>query len=171
MRAVHVLDALDVLNALDVLTAPGLRVWLDGGWGVDALLGEQTRPHEDVDLVVELEAVPDVLEALGTLGFAVAEDRIPVRLVLRTADGRQADLHLVTLAEDGTGTQQGASPDGSDCTYPAEGFGEGRILGRVVPCLSPEVQRAHHRGYEPRDRDRVDMERLANHFGLTQEEP
>jgi lincosamide nucleotidyltransferase A/C/D/E len=35
------------------LQAMGIPIWLDGGWGVDALLGEQTRPHDDLDIVVE----------------------------------------------------------------------------------------------------------------------
>jgi lincosamide nucleotidyltransferase A/C/D/E len=30
----------------------GLVVWLDGGWGVDALLGYRSRPHQDLDLVI-----------------------------------------------------------------------------------------------------------------------
>ncbi|WP_445256543.1 nucleotidyltransferase domain-containing protein [Nocardioides aurantiacus] len=41
-------DLVDLLDALDDL---GAAYWLDGGWGVDALLGDQTRPHGDVDLV------------------------------------------------------------------------------------------------------------------------
>jgi len=28
-------------------------VWLDGGWGVDAILGKQSREHGDVDIVVQ----------------------------------------------------------------------------------------------------------------------
>src|SRR5919201_6639891 len=28
------------------------KVWLDRGWGLDALLGEQTRPHDDLDLAI-----------------------------------------------------------------------------------------------------------------------
>lgn len=28
----------------------GIRYWLDGGWGVDALVGRQTREHRDVDI-------------------------------------------------------------------------------------------------------------------------
>jgi hypothetical protein len=39
-----------VLQVLDRLDANGVTGWLDGGWGVDAVLGEQTRPHEDLDL-------------------------------------------------------------------------------------------------------------------------
>jgi lincosamide nucleotidyltransferase A/C/D/E len=161
----------EVLSVLDVIFARGLRVWLDGGWGVDALLGEVTRHHEDVDLVVELEVISDVLESLETLGYSVTEDHSPVRVVLQSPDGRQVDLHPVTFDADGTGWQLGASSDGSDCPYPVWGFGHGQVLGREVPCLTPELQLEHHRGYEPRDRDRLDMARLESRFGLTLPDP
>ena len=160
-----------VLLVLDTLRREGRRAWLDGGWGVDALLGEVTRPHDDVDLVVELDALPGVLDSLTTLGFSVTENLAPVRVVLHSSDGLQVDLHPVSFAEDGTAWQRGASPDGSDCPYPAEGFGEGRILDRVVPCLTPELQLEHHDGYAPRDQDRMDMTRLASRFGLSLSEP
>ena len=160
-----------VLLVLDTLNRGGWRVWLDGGWGVDALLGEVTRAHVDVDLVVVLDALPAVLDALATLGFSLTENLAPVRVVLRSSDGLQVDLHPVTFAEDGTGWQRSASPDGSDCPYPAEGFGEGRILDRVVPCLTAELQLEHHGGYAPRDHDRMDMARLATRFGLSLREP
>lgn len=130
------------------------------------MLGEVTRPHDDVDLVVELGALADVFECLSDLGFSVTEDLSPVRVVMRSPEGRQVDLHPVTFDEDGTGWQVGASPDGSDCPYPAEGFTVGRILDEVVPCLSAELQLEHHSGYMPRDRDRKDRARLAVRFGL-----
>ena len=157
----------EVLWIIDRLGERGLRVWLDGGWGVDALLGEVTRSHEDVDLVIELLALSDVIEALESLGLSVSENLAPVRVVLTSADGRRADLHPVTFVEDGTGWQSGASPDGSDCPYPPEGFTEGHILDIVVPCISPELQLEHHSGYEPRNRDRQDMALLSGRFGLT----
>ena len=34
-----------VLPVLDDLAALGVTAWVDGGWGVDALLGDQHRPH------------------------------------------------------------------------------------------------------------------------------
>ncbi|MFM7534474.1 MAG: nucleotidyltransferase domain-containing protein [Acidimicrobiales bacterium] len=37
---------------LDLLGGAGLDLWVDGGWAVDALLGEQTRPHADLDLAI-----------------------------------------------------------------------------------------------------------------------
>ncbi len=30
-----------------------IAVHVDGGWGVDALLGEQTRPHADLDIAMQ----------------------------------------------------------------------------------------------------------------------
>lgn len=156
----------EVLTVVGALQARNLQVWVDGGWGVDALLGEVTRPHDDVDLVVELKALPEVYRCLSPLGLRLSEDLSPVRVVLRSPHGRQVDLHPVTFAEDGTGWQVGASPDGSDCPYPSEGFTEGQILETIVPCLSAELQLEHHSGYLPRDRDRSDMIRLAGRFGL-----
>lgn len=160
MRAEAVVDVLDALRAV------GLRAWLDGGWGIDALLGEQTREHEDVDIVVALGRVEDVVAALMPLGFVLSEDYLPTRVIFRSADGRHVDIHPVTFDVEGTGWQRGAAPDGSDAAYPADGFCEGLVLGRVVPCLTPELQMEHHRGYEPRDRDRADLARLADRFGV-----
>ena len=30
---------------LDLFDELGVKIWIDGGWGVDALLGESTRAH------------------------------------------------------------------------------------------------------------------------------
>jgi lincosamide nucleotidyltransferase A/C/D/E len=156
----------EVLTVIAALQERNLRVWIDGGWGVDALLEEVTRPHEDVDLVVELGALEAVFECLSGLGLSVTEDLSPVRVVLRSPEGQQVDLHPVTFDEGGTGWQVGAAPDGSDCPYPADGFTAGRIMGVAVPCLSAQLQLEHHSGYTSRDRDREDMAHLAVRFGL-----
>jgi lincosamide nucleotidyltransferase A/C/D/E len=44
----------EVLDVLAALAALGRRFWLEGGWGVDALVGHQTRAHRDLD--VDLDA-------------------------------------------------------------------------------------------------------------------
>ena len=156
-----------MVGVLDALARAGIRVWLDGGWGVDALLGEQTRVHDDLDIVVELNRVEDTITALTPHGFVLRENVLPTRAVLRSEDGRQIDMHPITFDGEGTGWQAGAMADGTDCPYPASGFGTGRIHETVVPCLTPDLQVQHHRGYAPRDRDRADMARLAARFDLT----
>ena len=156
----------DVLHVVRIVGEAGVPVWLDGGWGIDALLGVQYRLHEDLDVVVPLADVDTMIGALDVFGYVVAEDDRPTRLVLRTTTGLQVDVHPVTFDPAGIGWQAGALPDGGDCAYPAEGFVDGTVAGARVGCLSAEVQLAHHLGYPPRAHDRDDMERLAHHLGL-----
>lgn len=160
-----------MLEIVDAIAGAGLRVWIDGGWGVDALLGCQTRPHEDVDVVIELDRFDEVRVVTEPMGYTLAADYLPTRAVLRAADGRQIDVHPVCFDGNGVGWQRGAAPDGSDCPYPAGGFGYGKIQGEVVPCLTPQLQLTHHLGYEPSDHDRRDMAALAGAFGLVLPSP
>jgi lincosamide nucleotidyltransferase A/C/D/E len=161
----------DVRSVIEAAEQAGLTIWLDGGWGIDALLGRQSRVHHDLDVVVETSRLGVFQTALAGLGYRLAEDHLPTRLVLRTDDGRQVDVHPVTFDRAGTGWQAGASPDGSDCAYPSEGFTTGGIEGVVVGCLTPDLQVEHHRGYEPTSNDRHDMNLLARAFGIELPEP
>jgi hypothetical protein len=54
----------DVLEVVYLLEASGIEVWLDGGWGVDALLGSETRPHVDLDIAIQHKDVPKLGELL-----------------------------------------------------------------------------------------------------------
>ncbi len=47
----------DVISISQLLEADGIQVWLTGGWGIDALLGEQTRPHKDLDVIMLVDDV------------------------------------------------------------------------------------------------------------------
>lgn len=38
------MSAIEVHTVLDALATVGCRSWIGGGWGVDALVGHQTRP-------------------------------------------------------------------------------------------------------------------------------
>ena len=151
--------AADVVAVVDALDAAGIWYRLDGGWGVDALVGRETRPHVDVDLVVQRRDVDRAAAALRPLGLAHDESvkpGLPARVVLRSADGRQVDLHPVVFDERGDGLQELGG--GEWGRYSATGLeGSGRIAGRVVPCLTAELQLAHHAGYEQDDHDRHDV--------------
>ena len=46
------MTASDVIELLDFLERTGLEIHVDGGWAVDALLGEQTRSHDDLDIAI-----------------------------------------------------------------------------------------------------------------------
>jgi len=132
---------------------------VQGGWGVDALAGRETRPHDDLDLALDAGRLGEAAEALSALGFAhdpSVEPGLPARYVLRDAAGRQVDVHPLAFDENGDGWQDlGAGRRGR---HSAGGLsGRGTISGRAVRCCTAELQRAFHRGYEHRDVDRHDL--------------
>lgn len=49
----------DVVEILGLLRRAGTEVWVGGGWGIDALLGRQTRDHRDLDLMYRHERDPE----------------------------------------------------------------------------------------------------------------
>jgi lincosamide nucleotidyltransferase A/C/D/E len=157
------MTAEDVLAILTRLA--DVDVWIGGGWGIDALLGEQTRQHRDLDLMHREPQEPAIVTALGAAGFVETLDWRPVRFVLTHPDGREIDLHPLTFAEDGSAVQAAFGPD-RPFAYPASCFVTGTILGRTVPCLSAEQQVYFHQGYDPSDHDRHDMARLRHAFGI-----
>src|SRR4051812_7663336 len=121
----------DVLTVIDALDAAGIAAWVDGGWGIDALLGAEHRPHDDVDIVVPLNRIAEVQRSLAALGFAMHVDELPTRCVLRDPSDHRIDCHPVTFGASGAATQR--LPDGRDAIYPAAGFaGRGVIGGRTV---------------------------------------
>ncbi|MFJ3988371.1 nucleotidyltransferase domain-containing protein [Streptomyces sp. NPDC090032] len=159
------MDVDSVLDILAVLRRAGTHVWIGGGWGIDALVGEQTREHGDLDLMHRQEQESVVVAALARRGFTESLDWRPVRFVLSAPDGRDLDLHPLTFAADGSAVQ--ASPDPrSPFAYPASRFVTGTIGGVTVPCLSAQRQADFHQGYEPREQDLHDMALLRAAFGI-----
>jgi lincosamide nucleotidyltransferase A/C/D/E len=160
------MTAADVHALLSLVRAAGVEVWIAGGWGIDALVGEQTREHRDLDLLHRVEQEPLLLATLTGTGFTETVDWRPIRFVLAHLDyGLELDLHPLTFAEDGSAVQ--ASPDPEQpFRYPASCFVTGTIGGVTVPCVSAEQQVYFHQGYEPTDRDRQDMAQLRRVFGI-----
>jgi lincosamide nucleotidyltransferase A/C/D/E len=156
------MSAEDVVTLLAVMD--GIDVWLDGGWGVDALLGEQTREHDDLDVVAARSDVPVLIEALGQEGYEVANGQLPTCIVLLDPIGRQVEVHPVEFDESGNGIY--AMEEGGTWPYPAHGFtGRGRVLDVEVRCLTPEVQVLCHAGYELAETDHHDLALLRECFG------
>ena len=106
------MSAADVATVLYIAhTARFDRVWIAGGWGVDALVGRQTRIHSDLDLAVDVTrmALDHLLQAFGRHGYVVDADWRPSRVAL-VAGARQVDLHPLVFDAQGTGWQ--ANVDG-----------------------------------------------------------
>jgi lincosamide nucleotidyltransferase A/C/D/E len=155
----------DVVRIVDRLEAAGIEAWVEGGWGVDALAGEQTRPHDDLDLIVRVADVPVMREILGRDSFGLVEGELDSNFVLRDSQGREVDVHPVRFDGRGDGIYQMAN--GHDWVFPAAGFaGRGQVGPRNVRCLTAEVQMlCHATGYEPGATDVHDMRLLNARFG------
>ena len=154
-------------NVVDILVATSpteIDVWLDGGWGVDALLGRQTRPHRDLDVILASPEVKRFVDALGSLGFAVKAGGTSTNFVLVDSGRREIDVHVIEF--DSAGAGRFPLPDGRSWRFPASAFrGVGSIAGRPVRCLSAEAQvQCHGQGYMPTEKDFHDMQQLQEQF-------
>jgi lincosamide nucleotidyltransferase A/C/D/E len=161
------MTAADVVEILGWLDAASADVWLDGGWGVDALVGEQTREHQDLDLIVRDAHVSRMRQVLATHGFAQVEGGVPQSFILADERGREVDIHPVRFDNQGGGHL--LSADGEPFGHSNEAFAAtGSVSGYRVACLSAEAQMSNHSwGYTPGDTDVHDMRLLHDRLGTS----
>jgi lincosamide nucleotidyltransferase A/C/D/E len=153
----------DVVEILDRLDAAGVWYCVEGGWGVDALLGEQTREHDDLDLAVRMEDVDRMCALLRE--FARDDAEWPASFVLRDTHGRRVDAHPLEFDNAGDGWQ--ANLRGKPYRWPGRELdGPGRVGGRDVRCITAELQLRWHQYDGLDDVDWADMRRLCERFGL-----
>jgi len=145
----------EVLTVLRALDAAGVRYWLEGGWGVDALIGRQTRPHRDLDVDVDADQEELVLAVLGGLGYAVDTDWRPNRVEVAAPGRGWVDVHPLRLDADGSARQ--AALGGGHHLFTASYFTVGRLGDRPVPCVTREAQIAFREGYRLRPTDHHDL--------------
>lgn len=156
----------DVLDFYRAISELGVDVWIDGGWGVDALLGEQTRTHEDLDIAIQQKDVPVLRETLLARRYKEVKLEIarPWNFVLGDEHGREIDVHVIVLDERGNGVY---GPPEKRELYPAESLtGTGTIGGQTVRCISAEWAVKFHSGYELREKDFRDVSNLCRKFGI-----
>jgi lincosamide nucleotidyltransferase A/C/D/E len=154
-------DALDFYNRATEL---GIVIWIDGGWGVDALLEQQTRPHEDLDIAVQEKDVAALRGMLAGYSDVPRGDSSAWNFVLGDDRGRLIDFHVIVLDEHGNGIY---GPKENGNMYPASSLtGIGRISGTEVKCISPEDMVKFHTGYEVDENDYRDVLALCKKFGL-----
>lgn len=160
------MNSTDVVDLYTNLEDLGIKIWIDGGWAVDALLGKQTRIHEDLDIAVEcknLENLKAHLESKGYKEIKRDENRM-WDLVMGDDRGHELDIHAFSFDDKGSVVEEkywdGYS--GSSLT------GEGIIDGYIVKCVSPEQLVKTHDGTKRklRDSDYRDMEALCKKFGI-----
>ena len=58
-----------VLDIYTRLKENDITIWIDGGWSVDALIGKQTREHDDLDIAVHHIDNAKLRKLLETNGY------------------------------------------------------------------------------------------------------
>lgn len=134
------------LLAVKALEAGSIVAVLMGGWGVDALVGEQLRVHHDLDLIVDHDQLDMALAMLGGLGFKEwFRNPAPAPFGKRYLEGsvvvRDEAMHVVDL-----------HPMRLDESGPT--LAEGRIGGHRVTCISAELQIQVNAGSQSHTRSR-----------------
>src|SRR5512144_1971459 len=118
------MNAEDVVEFYKLLLEHGVQLCIDGGWGVDALLEQQTRHHKDLDAFVAFDDLPMLTSVLSQHGFRLKEiwsenrwrkhnghvplierdessDEVATAFVLKDTQGREMDIHVMYINEDG----------------------------------------------------------------------
>jgi lincosamide nucleotidyltransferase A/C/D/E len=156
-------DAADLYRAFN---DAGIRVWVDGGWAVDALLGRQTRPHQDLDIAIEQCDVATLRELLAARGYSDVprDDTSAWNFVLGDDQGRDVDVHVMIFDPGGNGRY---GPAEKGMMYPAASLtGAGMIDGMAVKCISAESMVKFKTGYELSEKDFADVAALCERFGI-----
>lgn len=156
----------DVLDVYESMEARGVTVWLDGGWGVDALLEKQTRPHGDIDVVIQKKDESQLREYLEQQGFTevLRGDSSPQNYMLGNTKAQFVDIHVIELDEQGNGIY---GPKANGIIYEVGALsGTGNIAGKTVKCISPEWVVKFHSGYELRECDFHDVLAVCEKFQI-----
>lgn len=180
------MNAQDVLELYTALREQGVQIWIDGGWGIDALLERQTRAHKDLDAFVAFDQLPTMTAALSRRGFGLkqiwGENRwlrheqpvlliesgesageVATAFVLNDPLGREIDVHVLHIDDHGCATPawdcgMSFSPDALT--------GYGLIAGSPVECLSAAMHMRTHTGYQLQAKDIQDLRLLHERFGV-----
>jgi lincosamide nucleotidyltransferase A/C/D/E len=151
----------EVVRFLEFMDANGIDIVVDGGWGVDALLGKQSRPHLDLDIAVEHRFVEPLRLLLQSRGYRdiPRNDSHTYNFVMGDSNGHLIDIHSYEFDK--------------NCqllcgiAYPFDSLlGSGTIADRVVRCITPERMVEFHDAYQGDADDRQDVLALCQKFDI-----
>lgn len=162
------LTAEQAVELCDALKGASVRYWVIGGWGVDALLGRETRSHKDLDILALVDDLPQLRRMFEDEGFTMshvwnesrwiegAGEPWPTAFVGEDAVGRALDVHLIGVPHDGPVVQHYDNP----WPLPESFAASGTIAGRAIPCVSRATQVKMHAGYALPEEHQLDLELL-----------
>ncbi|MCL2280665.1 nucleotidyltransferase family protein [Candidatus Saccharibacteria bacterium] len=155
------MPANEVVEILRLLEQNNVEVYVDGGWGIDALLGEQTRKHGDLDIALSHKHVPKLRELLEARGYkdVPRDDTRECNFVLGDTNGHQVDVHSYTFDENGKNVW-GVAYEPHHLT------GTGTINNHPVKYIPADVMIEFHSGYELDEDDYHDVKAICERFNI-----
>lgn len=155
------MNAEAVIELIKLLIANDIDVVVDGGWGVDTLLGEQTRLHDDLDIAIPHKDVPKLRKLLREKDFTeiFRDDSRDCNFVLEDKAKNQIDVHSYSFDEHGNNIYGVAY-------LPEHLTGKGTIGGYQVKCIPPEWAVKFHTGYPLDENDFYDTQALCRRFNI-----
>ncbi len=123
----------EVIDLYTSLEKMGIKIWIDGGWSVDALLGEQIREHSDLDIAIQHKDLPKFREYMELRGYKELErdEDKKWNFILGNEKGYEVDVHAFHFDNKGHIIEGIEYPDGSLT-------GTGVIEGVSVRCIDPK---------------------------------
>jgi lincosamide nucleotidyltransferase A/C/D/E len=140
----------------------GVGIRIDGGWSVDALLGEQSRSHQDFDIAIEEKNGPKLREMLRGRGYK--EIKMEHARDFVSAMKHEIDVHVIVFDSQGNGIY--GPKENGEMDSAGSLTGTGLIEGRTVRCISPEWMVKFRSSYEVGDEDFRDVSALCTKFGM-----
>ena len=153
------MTAEDAITIIKLLELNEIELYVVGGWGVDALLGEQTREHNDLDIALPHRFVPKLRGLLEERGYkdVPRPDTSDCNFVLGDDKGHLVDVHSYTFDENGNNVFGIAFE-------PYHLTGSGKINGYPVNCAPPEVAIEFRTGYNVAYKDYRDVKAICERF-------
>lgn len=149
----------EVLALMRLFDEAQLEVVIDGGWAVDALLGNQTRSHLDLDIAMPHKHVPVLRRLLQARGYidVPQSDTRECNFVMGDNLGHVLDVHTYTFDEQDNLV--------FGLPYPPDSLaGHGVVDGYPVRCITPEWLVKFHTGYPLDENDFHDVLALCRMF-------
>lgn len=149
----------DVIDLYSLLERNNIKVWIDGGWGIDALLSKQTRTHDDLDIAIQWKDAQKLRELLVNKGYKQVKEDSQWNFVLADDGGRKVDVHAFVFDSKGNVVE--------GIMYPAKSLaGTGSIGGKTVNCIAAEYVIEFHGNYELEGKHLQDIRALCDKFNL-----
>jgi hypothetical protein len=92
------MTAKDAIELYKLFDQHGIKVWIDGAWGVDALIGRQTRKHDDLDVALNHSNLLALRKHLEDRGYRHVPSAVAGVVILSSVMIKAIELTSIRLS-------------------------------------------------------------------------